>query len=241
MSSQPPRTPAALEAARSNDRPRSHGGASEPERSIFDATEKLLVETPLHELSVAQIISAAGVSRATFYFYFSSKFAVVTGLLARIMDEIFASVQPFVERDEKESPEAALRKSLQESTRVWAEHRTALRAVMEHWNAVPELRELWLTVVQRFTNAVAAEIDRERKSGVAPPGPDSRQIAGSLIWGTERCLYVAGLGVDENIPREEELVEPLMGMWLGALYGGQTPAAKGTRKSAAKGRKPARK
>ena len=221
----------------SGDRPRAHNGTGEAERAIFEATERLLIEVPLHELSVAQIISAAGVSRATFYFYFSSKFAVVTGLLERVMDEIFASVQPFVGRPGGQPPEAALRQALQESTKVWAAHRHALGAVMEHWHAVPELRELWLAVVERFTAAVAAEIERERKQGVAPPGPDSRHVAACLIWGTERCLYVAGLGVDASIPREEDLVEPLMTLWLGVLYSGRK-SGKPAREAKAPARRP---
>ena len=231
MSSQPASRSTPLSASRSGDRPRTHDGTSDAELAIFEATERLLTSVPLHELSVAQIISSAGVSRATFYFYFSSKFAVVTGLLAQVMDEIFSAVQPFVGRTENQEPEAALRLSLQESTRVWAAHRPALGAVMEHWHAVPELSELWLGVVQRFSTAVAAEIDRERKAGIAPPGPDSKQVAAALIWGTERCLYVAGLGVDENLPREEDVVDPLMTLWLGGLYGGAY-AAKPRRKSA---------
>ena len=51
-----------------------------------------------------------------------------------------------------------------------------------------------------------------------------------MIWGTERCLYVAGLGVDENIAREEEMVEPLMTLWLGGLYG-VTGSSTGKRKA----------
>jgi AcrR family transcriptional regulator len=231
------RTP--LEASRSTDRPRAHGGTSETEGAIFEATERLLVEVPLHDLSVAQIIEEAGVSRATFYFYFSSKFAVVTGLLAQVMEEIYEVVQPFTAREDGTAPEVALRQSLEASTALWAAHRPALRAVTEHWHEFDELRALWLSVVQRFTLAVAAEIDRERKAGIAPPGPDSRQVAAALIWGTERCLYVAGLGVDENIPREQDLVEPLMSLWLGGLYGGRAPA-KPARKAPAR-KAPARK
>src|ERR1700716_1861472 len=87
-----------LQAAREADRPRGHAGASETEIAIFEATEKLLAEMPLHELSVAQIIRAAGVSRATFYFYFSPKHAVVIGLLARVIDALYEVVQPFVQR-----------------------------------------------------------------------------------------------------------------------------------------------
>ena len=209
-----------LESARRSDRPRSHQGNTDAEATIFAATERLLAQVPLHEISVADIIAEAQISRATFYFYFSSKYAVVTGLLARVMDEIYDLVRPFVDRDEVEPPEAALRRSLEATFQVWSAHRSALRATHEHWHAVPELRERWLDVVERFTDAVAAQIDRERAAGTAPPGPNSRQLAAALLWSTDRCLYVAAVGGDEDLPSEQAIVEPLMSLWLGALYGG---------------------
>jgi TetR/AcrR family transcriptional regulator, ethionamide resistance regulator len=208
-----------LAATRSGDRPRSHGGTSDTEIAIFDATEQLLGEMPLHDLSVAQIITAAGISRATFYFYFSSKFAVVSGLLARVMEEIFTVVQPFTAREEGVPPEEALEKSLSAAIVLWASHRPALRAVHEHWNTTDELRTLWLDVVGRFTNAIASEIDRERTEGLAGGQADSRQIAAACLWGTECVLYVAGLGVDPLFPDEESALAALMAIWTGALYG----------------------
>src|SRR5438067_4134482 len=91
-----PGVPEVLPATRLRDRPRRHRGTSVAETAIFDATEKLLAEHSLQELSVAQIIAEAGVSRATFYFYFGSKYSVAASLLARITDEIFEFVQPYV-------------------------------------------------------------------------------------------------------------------------------------------------
>jgi AcrR family transcriptional regulator len=235
--------PERLVATRSGDRPRSHAGTSDTELAIFEATERLLSEVPLHELSVAQIIAAAEISRATFYFYFSSKFAVVSGLLARVMEEIFEVVQPFVQRQDGVSPEEALRRSLEGATAMWKSHRPAMRAIHEHWNTTPELRTLWITVVERFTDAVSAELDRERAAGIAPPGAGSRQIAAALLWGTERCLYVAGLGVDADLPDEEQTLEPLLALWVGSLYGGAStpgpakPAGRTRAKTNATGRK----
>src|SRR5258708_21070635 len=138
-----------LAATRGADRPRAHGGTSETEVAIFEATERLLADVPLHDLSVAQIISAAGISRATFYFYFRSKFGVVSGLLARVMDEIFTVVQPFIQRPDGVRPEDALRDSLSAAVSTWASHRPALRAIHEHWNTTDELRNLWIAVVDR--------------------------------------------------------------------------------------------
>src|ERR1700751_4629142 len=101
-----------LSQTRRSDRPRAHGGDSETERAIFAATEELLAVVPLQDLSVAQIIERAGVPRATFYFYFSSKYAVVTGLLASVMDEIYDVRQPFVQRKGDTVAEEPLRQSL---------------------------------------------------------------------------------------------------------------------------------
>jgi AcrR family transcriptional regulator len=210
--------PDPLATTRGADRPRTHGGTSDTEIAIFDATERLLAEMPLHDLSVAQIITAAGISRATFYFYFSSKFAVVSGLLARVMDEIFTVVSPFTRREVEMAPEVALEQSLSAAISLWASHRPAMRAVHEHWNTTDELRSLWIGVVHRFTEAVASEIDRERSTGLATVTTDSRQVAATLLWGTECVLYVAGLGIDPNLPDEPSTLGPLMALWVGALY-----------------------
>ncbi len=192
---------------------------------MFAATERLLSGVPLHDLSVADIIGEAGISRATFYFYFSSKYAVVSGLLARVMGEIFEVVQPFVQRSPEVEPQAALRTSLEAAIALWVSHRPALRAIHESWNATDELRSLWTSVVEQFTIAVGAELDREREAGLAPAGADSYALAATLLWGTERCLYVAGLGVDPRLSSEAETLEPLMAMWCGAMYGAPSGAA----------------
>jgi len=206
-----------LAVTRGADRPRSHGGTTETEMTIFAATERLLADLPLREISVAQIIRAAGISRATFYFYFSSKFAVLSGLLARIMDEIFEVITPFTERRDGVAPGKALQESLSAAIGLWGSHRPALRAVHEHWSTTEELGALWISVIRRYTDAVAREIDRERAEGLARPGVDSHQLAATLLWATEACLSVAGLGVDENLPDEESVLAPLMALWVGGL------------------------
>lgn len=208
-----------LGSARSGDRPRGHDGMSDAERHVFAATERLLADLSLRDLSVTRIVEEAGISRATFYFYFSSKFAVVTGLLARVMDEIFQTVQPFIGRGRDDPPEDALRASLTAATAVWASHRYVLRAVHEHWHAVPELRSLWLDVFDGFTASLGERLDRERAAGLLADIPDARRMAASLLWATEGCLYVAGFGVDDDLPSEDRIVEPLVALWVGSLYG----------------------
>lgn len=205
------------------DRPRAHDGTSETEQQILAAAERLLETTPLTELSVARIIDEAGVSRTTFYFYFSSKYAPVTALLTRVMDEIYERVSEFTGRPHNRTDQgagpAALDKGLEGAAQLFRDHRMVFRATVEHWHAVPELRKLWLGIIERFTEAFATEIDRERAAGNAPEGIPSRELSAALIWASERCLYVAGLGVDDDLPHEDQALRALQAFWKGAVYG----------------------
>ena len=205
------------------------GKGADTQGEIFAATERLLERVSVHELSVAQIIEEAGVSRATFYFYFSSKYSVIVGLLTGIMDQVYEVARPFIERADDESPQDALWNGISAAADLWRTHRLAMRAVSEYWPTDPELRQLWLGIVERFTDAFAQEIDRQRKQGLASPGPPSRELVATLLWGTERCFYVGGLGVDDGLNSEEATAKALYAVWEGALYGGLPSRPSGKR------------
>lgn len=221
MSSQPDRPD--FYSTRSGDRPRGHSGTSEAETTILDAAERLLETVPLHELSVAQIIAEAKISRATFYFYFSSKFAVLTALVARVMDELLeASLAYPITADDP--PAELLERRVRAASRVWGNHRAVLRATVENWNAFDELRDLWLGVMRRLIDGIRQEIDHERARGRGIAGPDSGRLAAVLGWSIERCLYVAGLGVHDFWAGEEDTVAAITRQWVTALYGPVEPA-----------------
>ena len=76
---------------------------------------------------------------------------------------------------------------------------------------------------------LAAAIDRDRAAGLAVKGPSSHQLAAMLLWSSDRCLYVASLGIDDDLPGERETVEPLMAIWMGAVYGAEPVAKRATR------------
>jgi AcrR family transcriptional regulator len=204
---------------RTRDRPRPHEGTSDAEVAIFEATERLLSEHSLGDISVAQIIAEAGLSRATFYFYFGSKYSVAASLLARITDEIFEFVQPFVNREADHGPREALEQSLQAAIDIWQRHRPTLRATLQHWSTNEEIGRAWLAGVELFTDAISGQIERDRREGLAPEGPPPRQVAATLLWGTQHCLFAAGLGVDDDLPGEAGAYEALLAMWSRTIYG----------------------
>jgi AcrR family transcriptional regulator len=186
---------------------------------ILEATMRLLQRMSLHEISVARIMGEAHVSRATFYAYFDSKYDVAATLLAGVMDEIHEGIEPFLQRDPETSPRAALRASLAAGWQTFMHNQPLMRATSEHWHAEPALRTMWLDVIERFSADVSAEIDRERAAGLAPAGVRSQTLAAMLLWSTERCMHVAGIGVDANMPSQLEMFEPLLEMWQRTIYG----------------------
>lgn len=199
-------------------RPRAHDGSSSPEQAILDATERLLGSESLQDLRVHRILDEAGVSRASFYFYFKSKEVVLAALLARVIEEHLDAVHTWLTGGA--DPREGLRRSLHAGAAVWARHRAVLRAVVEHWAAYPELDELWRSAMQRLIVALAKGIDAQRAVGVAPPGRDSAELAAALVWGGERTYYVASLGSDPALGDEMHAADILYDVWVAAIYGG---------------------
>jgi AcrR family transcriptional regulator len=192
--------------------------------AILDAAERLLGERGLGELTVADVLVEAGVSRGSFYFYFESKEAVVAALLERIVDEVHAASLPWFERGDT-PPEVALRQACEGSLALWRRHAPVLRSTVELWQAVPEIRDLWGEVLDRFTTAAAAQIEKDRDAGVAPPGPPAAALAGALIAMNERCFYFAIVGTGEAT--DPQLVDALTWIWLSAVYGAGATGARG--------------
>ncbi|BBW99604.1 TetR family transcriptional regulator [Mycolicibacterium moriokaense] len=190
-----------------------------PVDQILSATLGLLDRKSFNDISVADILTESKVSRTTFYFYFASKFSVLSGLLTQAMDDIFETVQPFLSRAEEDSPEEALERSLRAVTTAWHRHRLVLQAAAHHWHSDPELNALWLQIVERFVSAGAEEIERERAAGKITSSESGRTLAAMLFWGTERVLYIAGLGVEPSLVDEEAALGPLVALWHGTLYG----------------------
>ena len=209
--------------ARTYDRPRAHLRTSDAELAILEATERLLTRAPLAKLSVADLMAEADVARGTFYHYFSSKFAVVTALMEHVRTELFSTFSDDLDRLQGPDPAAALESSLRPVIERWATHRAVLRAVSDHWRVVPELRDIWLGMFDQFADDVAARVEQQRATGHAPPGPDARTLATALVHGSERTLYVAGLGVDPDFPDEATMAPYVIRMWTSGLYG-STPA-----------------
>jgi len=185
---------------------------------VFAATETLLETVPLHELSVAQIIEAAELSRASFYHYFSNKHDVVTALMTAIFRDMFSETAEELTAPWTD-PGTALRHSLKSAMEIWFAHRAVIGAVLENQHAVPDLATVWSAVSEPFRATLAMQIQRERDLGRAPDGIGADAIAALLIAGAERIFYVGSTGGDERLRTPAQRLDGIVAVALAAIYG----------------------
>jgi AcrR family transcriptional regulator len=193
-------------ARRSKGR-RDHDRAAEPASgddqsglrdAILAATERLLAERSFADLAVSEILTAAGVSRGSFYFYFDSKHA---------------------------DPEAALRAGITAGAELWRASAPVLRAIVENWRTDPRLTALWLEQMQTFTDATVAQITADPSSADRLAGQDVAAVASALTWLGERLYYLAAIG-SPPFDDQDTLVETLLFLWKSALGGRPGPVSR---------------
>jgi TetR/AcrR family transcriptional regulator, ethionamide resistance regulator len=193
------------------------------EQAILDTAVRLLSERSFDEIGIDELARGAGISRPTFYFYFESKQAVLRILVEQITEEVFAASDWL--SGSEHPPEDAIRSGIERGAKLWRDHGSVLRAAVDTWGTVPELRRFWEQITARFVDASAEQIKLERRSGNAPEGPPSaKAMATALIRMSERCFYTASLGAEPSLA-DRELVTTLTTIFLRAIYGTDSPSA----------------
>jgi AcrR family transcriptional regulator len=190
--------------------------AQEREAAILATAERLLEDRSPQEISVDDLARGAGISRPTFYFYFSSKEAVFLTLIDRLVDQ----AEPGRELIERihEDPPARWREGLQVFFDIFGAHRAVVRAGAELRAVNAEARQLWSEVMEGWVAQAAAAIDAERARGAAPPGVDSRQLAIALVSMNERVQYATFADEPPSLP-DDAVMDVLLSVWLQAIYG----------------------
>ncbi|MGY4103735.1 TetR/AcrR family transcriptional regulator [Nocardia sp. R16R-3T] len=182
----------------------------------MDATERLLGEAPLVDLSVAKICAEASVSRGTFYLHFESKHEVVAELLNGIMSDMYDLLGP-LQADNPSQPDAdSIREVLTRSADLWQQHSAVFRAVHENYVSVPELRGQWRELTEQFTDAILSAVGAKM---TARDDTERHRICASLVWTTEHLFYISSTNSDDTLPSPTVAADVLTRIWVGSIFG----------------------
>jgi len=199
--------------------PRSSTASTTPKRAavqaaVLTATEQLLGEGASYaDLNIERIATRAGISRTAFYFYFADKLVLLMRLTEDVNDELYQQADIWFSGSG--DPEAEIREALDNIARLYEQHGTLLRAIVEVSTYDDEVAVFWRSMLGRFVDAsrerIAAEQAAGRSSGIEPGA-----TAFALCWMAERVLYQE-LVQGAPIPREN-LVDALVRIWLRTIY-----------------------
>jgi len=172
----------------------------------------------MRTVSIDHLAQGAGLSRSSFYFYFESKWQVLSALLSSLTEDIFVASSMIFDRPEGVPPEVAIEHAVSEVVAVWERHGHVFREVGDAAAAEPALQAQWDEILGRFIDAAAAAIERDRSAGVAIDGPPARSLAAALMWMGERNLGLMSMR-SANAIRMEDMVETVTTVWLRTVFG----------------------
>jgi AcrR family transcriptional regulator len=185
--------------------------------ALLRALDDLLRSRPLHELRIAEITRAAGLTRSAFYFYFPTKAAAVAALLQEFYEELLAAASDWYDGT-KGSPRSRLEAGFANSIALWRTRAYLLAAMLDASGSDRDVRELWEGWITRFVDRIAARIAEDRQLGIATGDSDPRALAtvlmGAALHVMERDVRALTAG---DMP-DDSLSAALGTTWHRAIY-----------------------
>ncbi len=188
----------------------------EREHLIRETMASLLSQKQLHEISIDDLASGAGISRSSFYFYFESKEAVLLSLMDTIVQQADAAsdaARAAIEQD----PARFLREALAAYVTVFGAQRGVVLACTQAAATNQEVRALWNIVRERWVQMAENGIIAERERAGLPATLPARELAVALLSMNEGVMYSAFAGEQPSIDRER-VIDVLTNVWTNAVY-----------------------
>ena len=202
----------------SRGRRRARPSGDDRELAILATAERLLEERPLTDISVDDLAKGAGLSRPTFYFYFSSKDAVLLTLLDRVI------VRRTPRWKRRGATPADPRRMWRTGINVFFSRRSARTG---RWPG-PERKPLATSSeVRACVVGVHAEVDRpdgghdRRRAarGAAPETIPAADLATSLNLMNERTMMAALSAETARRSTRTGVLDTLVHIWVTSIYG----------------------
>ncbi|MBB4855549.1 AcrR family transcriptional regulator [Mycobacteroides chelonae] len=187
-------------------------------QAILTNAEELLGQRPLADISVDDLARGAGISRPTFYFYFSSKEAVLLTLAERIIEEADANVAS-INPAAMTSPAEYWRAVIKAYFDAFGSHRSLTVALSGMQGTGTELDQRWAEVTENWVANTTVGIEAERTRGAAPNTIPARDISIALNLINQSMMRATFTG-EQPAVADDDVVDTLLHVWLNAIYGG---------------------
>jgi AcrR family transcriptional regulator len=183
---------------------------------LLAVVERLLEEGESYtEISVERLVSAARLSRSTFYVYFQDKGELLTAWFSEIEAEVESAARDWWALG-PESDRDALRAALGKVVKTYRPHTTLMAAMYDAAAYDQAVRELVEAMMDWNIAGLRKHIRAGQRDGFIDPELPAYQTAAWLTWMAERGLHqlVRGAGDAEL----ERLIDAYTGIVWNTLY-----------------------
>jgi AcrR family transcriptional regulator len=172
---------------------------------IVAAAEDTLRTRRFREVSVEDVMEAAGLTRTIFYRHFDDLFDLVVSVARPAVEELFA-LQAGVLEESGSDPER-LRRALAPAVSLFAEHGPLVRAVAEAAIFDGQVEQIYRAALDRFTVLTARFLEQTRGRPAAELGETARAL--TLM----NVAYLLDCFGEEHRTTPDDAVTTIVEMW----------------------------
>jgi AcrR family transcriptional regulator len=192
--------------------------ADERRAALLGALEELLAARSLSEIGIADMTTAAGLTRSAFYFYFPTKAAAVAALLADFYEEMQQAAADWYEGGTG-TPLERLRTGFQASAELWRARAGLLVAMLDAIGTDPEVRDVWNTWIGGFVDRITDRISQDRQAGLARDSTtDPHALAIVLLGAALYTMEHDVRAIRAGQPPDDTLQAAIIETWYRTIY-----------------------
>jgi TetR/AcrR family transcriptional regulator, ethionamide resistance regulator len=185
------------------------------EGALLDAAESLLESGDFASVSVADLAERADISRATFYFYFASKQALLGAVVARAVHDL---EQRLIDQSDPQAgtPAERVTRTVQAAADLWHEHRAVLLASVELGTTMPEVYDRGMSSIAAVADLTLGVLRAAGHEAATVEPERTEQLVTALVLMSERNFY--DLARTSTVRADyQRLAAVLALIWLRAL------------------------
>ncbi len=186
------------------------------------AARELLLSRPWSELTINDVMAAAGQSRTIFYRHFEDRQGLLVALMAELGDEMARLGEDWLLSEG--DPVSRLRRDLDRLVDLYVAHGPVLRAISVAADEDDEVAAAYAAMAERFIDITARRIRTDVSRGASVVS-NPEEAARALVWLAERYL-LKSFGTSVPAARPEDVKQTLHLVWLRTIYGTDAPKAR---------------
>ncbi|MCW3014268.1 MAG: TetR/AcrR family transcriptional regulator [Solirubrobacterales bacterium] len=176
--------------------------------TIVEAAEKLLSERSFREVSVDEVMQAAGFARTIFYRHFDDLSDLMLKTTAGAFEDLLAAHERVVEIAAID--EASLRAAIRPAVDTFVRHGPLVRAISEAASHDADIERAYSALQDRYVEMTARLLRRAQAAGarIADPGQTARALTLMNV-----AYLVDAFGREPKISADEAL-QTIVEVWL---------------------------